>query len=267
MFQVYLFGSTMVRTPGRILGLDDLPGGKPRQLLEILALARGAVMTKPVLAEQLWAGRPPPSSIATLETYVAVLRRAVQPGVPGRDTIIRTAAGGYRLDTRAAPIDLDDFDETVAVAERVEPATALPLWQRAACMAARRVLTHEPHAEWAHEVREDYTRRGVRAAVRGARLALALDDPDLAVSLAEHATRHDPLAEDAWQVMIEGHGRAGRPGAAARSAAACLEVLARELGVYPSPLTRRLLGAALADPTASGPTASTRPALAVAAGG
>lgn len=249
MFTIHLFGTTTVDTPGRTLDLDDLPGGKPRQLLEIVALARGAIVTKPVLAEQLWSGRPPPHATATVETYVAVLRRSLQPGVAGRDTVIRTAAGGYRLDTRRARLDLDDFDETTAAAARVDPALAVSLWQRALGIAGRRVLEHEPHAEWAHEVREDYARRAVRAAVRGSRAALAAGELELAVSLAEEATRRDPLTEDGWQAVIEAHGRAGRPAAAARAAAACLEVLATELGVYPSPLTRRLLHAAVAGVT------------------
>lgn len=249
MFQICLFGTTAVRTPGRTIGLDELPGGKPRQLLEILALGRGTVITKPVLAERLWAGHPPPHATATLETYVAVLRRSLEPGVAGRETVIRTATGGYRLDVRRARLDLDVFDETVAAASQARPAEALPLWERAVAMTGRRVLEHEPHVEWAHEVREDYARRAVHAAVDGARAALALGELDLAVSLAECATQRDPLTEDGWQAVIEAHGRAGRPAAAARAAAACLEVLARELGVYPSPLTRRLLHAALADTT------------------
>lgn len=261
MFTIHLFGTTTIHTSGRVLDLDELPGGKPRRLLEMVALARGAVVSKPVLADQLWSGRPPPHAIATVETYVAVLRRSVQPGVAGRDTVIRTAAGGYRLDGRRARLDLDDFDETAAAAARADPGTAAVLWQRALGIAGRPLLEHEPDAEWAHEVREDYARRAVQAAVRGSRAALAAGDLDLAIFLADDATRRDPLTEDGWQAVIEAHGRAGRPAAAARAAAACLELLASELGVYPSPLTRRLLQAAVAGDT----VAAHRP-LAAAAG-
>lgn len=245
MFTIHVFGMTSVRSPERMLQLTDLPGGKPRQVLEIVALARGAVVSKPVLADLLWAGHPPPRAIATLETYVAVLRRCLQPGTAGRDTIVGTIAGGYRLDPLRVRLDLDDFDELAAAAHRAAPVDAVTLWQRAADLAQRVVLEHEPHAEWAHATRVDYVRQSLQAAVRGAEAALDAGLLDDAIALARRATRQDPLAEDGWQALIEAQGRAGRPAEAARAAATCLEALARHLGVYPSPRTHRLLRTAL----------------------
>lgn len=253
MFEIHLFGTTSVRTPDRLLRLDDLPGGKPRQLLEILCLARGAVVTKPVLADNLWAGRPPQHAIATLETYVAVLRRALQPGVAGRETVVRTVPRGYRLDPGRTRLDLDDFDEAVTAARLASPAAAVALWERAADLGSATLLDHEPHAEWAHAARSEYAGRSVRAAVDGAHAALAADRPDVAVALAERAVGRDPLVEDGWQALITAHGRCGSPAGATRAFAACRAALVHELGTLPSPRTRALLRTALAESPTRGP--------------
>ena len=75
-FGVHLFGHTTVHTPDRILRASDFMG-----------------VRKTAIAEQIWAGRPPRRWQVTLESYVALLRRAMQPGVPGRTarTVIELA--------------------------------------------------------------------------------------------------------------------------------------------------------------------------------
>jgi len=109
-FAVHVFGHTTVRTPDRILRASDFTGVKPRQILELIALGRGEPMRKAAIAEHIWSGRPPRRWQVTLESYVALLRRAMQPGVPGRATVLCTTPGGYRLDTERVGIDLHDFD-------------------------------------------------------------------------------------------------------------------------------------------------------------
>src|SRR5439155_84333 len=84
MFEIGLFGTTNVRAGVRVLRFEDLPAAKPRQLLEILAVARGTIVGKPALAERLWAGRPTPRWQAALDTHLTVLRRALEPGVAAR---------------------------------------------------------------------------------------------------------------------------------------------------------------------------------------
>jgi DNA-binding SARP family transcriptional activator len=246
-FEIDVFGTTTVRTPDTVLALDALTPAKPRQLLEILTLARGQVVVKPVLADKLWSGSPPRSWPTTLEGYVAVLRRLLQPGVPGRATIVRTAPGGYRLDLARTRVDLDVFDDLSRTSSGGPD--ALQCLVRAAELARPDVLEHERYAEWPQAVRRDYQRRGVRAAVTAARAALDAHQIDLALDLAGDAVRRDPLAEDGWQVLITAHGQAGRSADAARAFQACARRMTEELGVGPGDRTRRALALALADET------------------
>ena len=76
----------------RILGpLEVLRSGRPvplggprqRAVLALLLLQANRVVSVDRLVEDVWAGRAPESSIATLQTYVFHLRRALEPSRPG----------------------------------------------------------------------------------------------------------------------------------------------------------------------------------------
>ena len=177
-FAVHVFGHTTVRTPDRILRASDFTGVKPRQILELIALGRGEPMRKAAIAEHIWSGRPPRRWQVTLESYVALLRRAMQPGVPGRATVLCTTPGGYRLDTERVGIDLHDFDGLTRRAAHAAPHDALPLWERAVEIADATLLATEPYAAWAVDARRTHERaaahgcghgRGDRARAAGRR--------------------------------------------------------------------------------------------------
>ena len=123
-------------------GSAQLGGVKPRQILEILAVAAGAPVAKDHLADVLWDGRPPRSYLGTLESYVCVLRRSL--GLArGRGSAIATVNHGYVLDPAVVRIDLVDFRTLVRAAATAEPAVALGKleeavgWSGATCSPAR----------------------------------------------------------------------------------------------------------------------------------
>src|SRR5258708_12196496 len=60
---------------------------KQRQILALLALRSGQVVTTSTLAEELWGSRLPRSFVVTLQTYIFQLRRRLAAALPeGRDT-------------------------------------------------------------------------------------------------------------------------------------------------------------------------------------
>jgi DNA-binding SARP family transcriptional activator len=245
-FSLHLFGHTAVRTPARTLRASDFSGVKPRQILELIALGRGEPVRKAVIAEHIWSGRPPRRWQVTLESYVALLRRAMQPGVPGRATVLCTTPGGYRLDTDRVGIDLHDFDGLVRRAGQAAPREALRLWERAVEVADATLLATEPYAAWAVDARRTHERVLHAAATTGAETALALQSAERAVPLARRATDLDPLAEHGWQLLIRAELAAGRRAEAAHAFHACRASLRRDLGLEPDVRTRELLAGVLA---------------------
>lgn len=74
---------------------------KPRQVLAVLALNAGRVVTVPTLIEELWGDQPPPSAQTTLQTYILELRKRISHALgPGQDPkwVLRTGHNGYLLD-------------------------------------------------------------------------------------------------------------------------------------------------------------------------
>ncbi|HEX3591550.1 MAG TPA: BTAD domain-containing putative transcriptional regulator [Pseudonocardiaceae bacterium] len=241
MLHVRLFGDTRVLDGTRMLGPGDFGGLKPRLILEALALQRGQQISKDRLADILWPDRPPPDHRATLESYVSLLRRRLQPGTPARQSVIRTVPRGYLLDHDAVRTDLDVFDDLVAQADRQTSADARRLLDRASALASKDLLNSPDEAPWAEPTRADYRQRAVRAALRAAELALQDHANDAAVRLAGRTLALDMLCEPGWRMVMRAHLAAGHRDSALRAYRSCRRLLARELGLEPAAETRAVL--------------------------
>jgi DNA-binding SARP family transcriptional activator len=231
--RISIFGSLSVTTDDRVLGPRDFSGVKPKQVLEILAIEREHAVTKGRLAEYLWGEEPPRNHLATLESYVSVLRQTLQPGVRARESVISTEHGGYRLDTERVSVDLDEFDRAVAATAGKEPHVALAGLAEALAMVRGSVLEDEPYADWARDIRSMYEQRHVQALIDAGRLCLLTGDSGSAVSYAEKAAALNPLAEPAYQVLMTAYYSTWRQDDALAAYNRCRRLLGEELGVDP----------------------------------
>ena len=78
-------------------GPEEIPlrafgGRRAQQLLRLLALRRGALVPKDIIAEALWPVRRPGDAGGNIEVLVSRIRRAL-----GDRTLVRTGSGGYAL--------------------------------------------------------------------------------------------------------------------------------------------------------------------------
>jgi SARP family transcriptional regulator, regulator of embCAB operon len=83
--------------------------GKQRQILALLALRSGQVVTTSTLAEELWGGSRPRSFAVTLQTYIFQLRRLLATAFPEKRDIkhfLSTRYSGYMLECQT---DVDEF--------------------------------------------------------------------------------------------------------------------------------------------------------------
>lgn len=92
---------------------------KPRQILALLALQVGQVVTVPALIEELWGVNPPRSALTTLQTYIMQLRRRIETALAGnfagsaKDMLV-TRYGGYMLDIEPDDVDAYRYERMVA---------------------------------------------------------------------------------------------------------------------------------------------------------
>ncbi|GAA2340126.1 BTAD domain-containing putative transcriptional regulator [Dactylosporangium salmoneum] len=248
---------------------------KQRALLALLLLRPHRPVTTDWLADALWDGAPPPGAPVTLRTYVAGLRRALEPGrgprSPGR--IVRSRDGGYELCVPPEAIDAERFTALAADGARAlaggDPdaaercyAEALALWRGdlpVADLAAVR-----PDVARLTEARFGAQEGRLTAAVAAGRHDAVL--PDLRRLVARH-----PAREAAREQLMLALYRAGRATEALAAFDAGRRLLAADFGVEPGPrlreLHRRILTHTVAGPAASvaGPAASVAgPAASVA---
>lgn len=254
-----IIGPLRIRRGETVLGYGELGGPKPRQILELLLLNLGAPVSKNRLIDILWAGQAPPEALPTLESYVSVLRRHLQPGM-GKEGPLRTVTGGYMLDRSLVDLDLDRFDALVRGAESATPQRAIGLLQEALGLASAPLMGDELVPSWAEAERTHHAGRVFHARILAAESALALGRTQLAATWAREAVADDPLSEQAWTALVLGLEKNGQPTEALRAFDQCRRIMDREMGCAPGPVLRSIharLLEATADVTA--PTAAGAP--------
>ena len=234
---ISVLGPLTVRRGDTELGAGDLGGPKCRQVLEILLLNFGSAVSKTRIMDLLWNGKHPAVALPTLESYVSVLRRSLQPGA-GRIGPLRTVSGGYVVDRSLVDLDLARFEYLTRQAEAAAPRAALELLSEALHLASAPLFGDEVLPAWAEEERTLHADRVRLARVLAAEAAILAGEVGRAITWGEVAVREDPLNERAWTALIlglEGHGEST---AALRAFDRCRRVMDEELGCAPSPLLR-----------------------------
>ena len=123
MIRIRLLGRFAVEHDGQEIALGAFGGRLARRLLRLLALRRGTLVRKDLIAGVLWPDDPPADPAGNIEVLVSRLRRAM-----GDRTLIRMGPGGYVLvDAGRCRVDAEEF---LALAPRVPiktQVTAYPL--------------------------------------------------------------------------------------------------------------------------------------------
>ncbi|WP_416904395.1 BTAD domain-containing putative transcriptional regulator [Micromonospora echinospora] len=236
----------------------DVKGPKHRAVLARLVVARGRVVPVNRLTDDLWAD-PPPGATSAVRTFVAALRRALEPHRQPREParLLVTEGPGYAL--RAAPdtVDAWRFEDMTAAASAAPPHEALERldlalsWWRGPAYAD---FDDEP---WARVERSRLEQLRLNAIESRAEARLALGRaadvvPDLDAHVAEH-----PWREEAWRLLALALYRTERQGDALAVLRRARALLLDQLGVDPGPRLRRLETDILrqADQVGGGPAA------------
>lgn len=235
--------------------VDRMGGAKCRQVLSILAVSPGTVVSKDRLVTLLWGEAPPRSARGTLESYVCVLRRSL--GETGSDSAIRTTSLGYVLDPTRSTTDVDAVRHLLAVvhaaARSGAPDQAVTAMEAAMGQITGELLETEVDTPWADEARHVFSGRVAAACLEAAATAYSAGLAGAAVRISRLAIEHDRLAEPAWRTLILALGAQGRHAEALAAYGELRELLVDELGIEPSPATRDVyLDLLAAQPAAAG---------------
>ncbi|MEE1769448.1 BTAD domain-containing putative transcriptional regulator [Streptomyces sp. JV185] len=139
-------------------GGRDIPLGPPRRraLLALLLIRLGRVVPTTVLVEELWREDPPRRAVATLQSHISHLRRALAPVAgPDRSAVLRYRAPGYVLELPPELVDVHQFEQLFSTGRRFlarqDPEAArdrltraLELWRGS---PYAEFVTHQPLAD------------------------------------------------------------------------------------------------------------------------
>jgi DNA-binding SARP family transcriptional activator len=233
---VDLLGGLRVRAGGRTLGPRELGGTKPRLVLFALLLHRGSPVSKDRLVSLLWGESPPRRAKATLEAYVCVLRKTLQPGQAARESLITTVAGCYAIDMSRVDLDLVRYEGLVSAAlhSGASAADALPLLRQAMALAESALLPEESDSEWLDDARRIHNQNVHKDLIAASHKVAGLPF-DSAERWARLALEGDPLDESAWHALVASMEASGQHADGLRAYDECRRLFAAELGCAPGP--------------------------------
>lgn len=225
---------------------------KQRQILVLLTLNAGRVVTTETLVQELWGDRPPRSFATTVQTYILQLRSkfaAASSDPRWARQLLRTKHAGYQLDSCWFGTDVAEFDRLARAGRRAAEVgdmaacsdllgAALSLWRGPVLVdvPAGRVLGAEVASL-------DETRLGVLERRIEADLMLGRH-ADLLGELTMLVVRN-PMNENFSALMMTAFHRCGRAESALREFRRIRTALRDELGVEPGPRLQRLQQAVL----------------------
>lgn len=220
-------------------GLVDLKGRRHRAVLARLIVARGRVVPASVLVDDLWAD-PPDGALSAVRTFVAALRRAIEPDRAPRQParLLVTSGPGYALKTD----NVDAWRFETSARASLPPEQLLPELLAGLALWRGPAYVEFMDETWASAERARLTELRLQAIERVAETRLELGRAAEAVpELDAHVTEH-PWREDAWRLLALALYRSERQGDALAVLRRARETLVDQLGVDPGPALSRLEG-------------------------
>jgi DNA-binding SARP family transcriptional activator len=232
----------------------DVPGGRARALLAILALHAGDAVPSERLVDELWGEQPPPTAGTVVQLHVLKLRKLLEPDREdlGKPALLVTQGSGYRLAIGPGDVDAGRFKQLLdqAAGQPAELrskllADALKLWRGPALAD----FTYHPFAQSTIA-----TLTELRLAALEARIEADLEmgrEQGLIAELDALVAEH-PFRERLRGLQMLALYRSGRQADALAAYRAARELLADELGVEPGPDLREIEAAVLRQDPALG---------------
>ncbi|MEU4679099.1 BTAD domain-containing putative transcriptional regulator [Micromonospora sp. NPDC023737] len=248
MLEVDLLGPVEVRERGNTVSLSPLE----RNLVVILALAKGTVVSTARIIDCMWGEQPPASPRSRVQGLVSSLRRKV-------GTALLTRHPGYLLDPAACLVDVDRAQELARQSRLAESPGEIARWLREALTV------------WRGEALDGVDAPGVdvdrarldelRIALVEERFAAELDAGnhtevvgEIGAAVAEH-----PLRERLAGQLMAALYRCHRQADALKAYQALRDRLAEELGSDPCAELRNLHASILRGEDTYSPSAAEHP--------
>src|SRR5262245_38189754 len=253
--KVFLAGRVALESDGVVLDEARFPGRQGRVLFAYLVAEEGRPVPRDELADALWGETPPATSDKALAVLASKLRGLLADrGIDGGKALT-SAFGAYRLnlpegtwvDIRAAPDALREAEAALA-ADDFEQAKEASMQAR---LLARSTFLPGEEGAWVEGKRRELADILRRALSCLAEASLRSGDTADAAHWAEETIALDPYRETGYRQLMAAHAAAGNRAESLRVYERCRQLLAEELGAYPSPETESIYRELLESPAPS----------------
>ncbi|MGH3226250.1 MAG: BTAD domain-containing putative transcriptional regulator, partial [Streptosporangiaceae bacterium] len=264
VIRIRLLGRFAVEHDGQEIALGSFGGRLARRLLRLLALRRGTLVPKDLIADALWPDDPPADPAGNIEVLVSRIRRAM-----GDRTLIEKGQGGYVLaDAGRCRVDAEEFLAAVQAgraALAARPGEALASFRTALDIWSGEPLPEDTYADWAQADRRHLSLAYLEALDGAAAAALESTGAVAAAEAASwsrQALAAESLREPSVMLLIRALVAAGDQAAALAAFDEYRDRLSGETGLEPTPQAREMRQRLLArQPEGGQPDPSpTRPA-------
>src|SRR5215218_5423914 len=267
--KIFLAGRVALESDGAVVDEARFPGRQGRLLFAYLVAEQGRPVPRDELAEALWGEAPPATWEKALTVLVSKLRGLLAECAPDGAIALTSAFGSYRLTLPEDTwVDVIAAADAVAEAEAALAAGDLERARAAATLAASlarpRFLSGE-EGDWVDAKRRELSDILRRALSCLAEACLRAGEQVEAAKWATETIALEPYRETGYRHLMAAHAAAGNRAEALRVYERCRQLLATELGAYPSPETesiyRELLEAPAPEPRAVPPEAAPLPVV------
>jgi DNA-binding SARP family transcriptional activator len=216
-----------------------LRGARQRELVALLLLRLGEVVSRDAIVDELWEESAPPTAVKILQNAVSQVRRVLP-----QSAALRTESGGYVLELDPDAVDACLFERLVAEArialERGNPSSARTTLRDALALWRGPALADFAYARFA---------QAESARLEELRLAALEDLAEADLALGRHAeivgelealARQHPLREGLRAHLMLALYRSGRQAEALSVYQQTRAQLVEQLGIEPSPRLHRL---------------------------
>ena len=239
--RISLIGRVTVELDDGVLDETQLLGRQGRLFFAYLVAEHTRPVPRDELAEALWGETPPVTWEKALGVLASKLRRVLADHGTADPSLLTAAFGCYRLELPEG--SWVDVLEAESAAEEAEKALRAGDLERARARAAlagsllqRPFLPGEAGA-WVEAKRRELADVRERALAVLCDASLRAGDAPAAVSAAEQLISLAPLRESGYRRLMQAQAAAGNRAEALAVYERCRQLLADELGAYPSPET------------------------------
>ncbi len=234
----------ILRDPTRPLAADAWPTRRARDILCFLVSRRHHRASKDTIIDTFWGETDFEVVEKNFHPTVSHIRKALNSNQPLKQNFLLYRDGDYQLNSEFSyRIDIEEFDRLLADGENARRARqfedCIKFYEQALTFYRGEFMqgSYEP---WVEEQRTYYREQYLRLLEALAGVAQTAEDWPKAMQLAQLIIREDQFREDIHCVVMKAQAAMGNRGAAKEHYEGLKRLLKAELGVEPSPETKKL---------------------------